>query len=885
MDYRLPTDVVPKQYDLTIQTDLENAKFDGVVRTDLHAKRRTSTIVLHSVDLQLSDISLQVSGRKDTLRASESATDSLVGLGIIVFPEALPAGSDARLTITFRGKLTSSLRGYYTSCGGKDHHDGKEVYSLTQFQPTSARRAFPCWDEPALKATFTMTMLSKVDSVNLSNMAAISENSCNTHDAFEDDPWLAMKARTLNDLSQWKITRFETTPPISTYLVAYANGPFKYLERSYTSPLSGEVRPLRIYTTEDIIWQGQYALDIAQKVMPLYEEVFDVEYPLPKLDFLASSNFDLGAMENWGLITGKTTCFLDNPKANDVRHQLYVACTTSHEVSHMWFGDITTMKWWDMLYLNEVRAFPEWRLDAQFLGWNYYPARALDAKLSSHPVEVECPDENKIIQMFDDLSYNKAAAVLRMLSTYVGEKIFLKGVSVYLKKHKFKSTVTSDLWEGIQSVTNRDIAGMMRDWIEKMGYPVVSVVEKEGGIQVRQDRYLETGPAEPEDNETIWTIPLNLLTVRARGTSQIDHTVLLDSRERFIRLDTSKPFKVNAGTKGFYVVQYSPDRLVQLGRQAVARDSPFTLQDRVGLVRDAFALGGSGHSSVSSALGLVDALRTTEEYLVWNAIAAGLSNIAWTWWEHPEVVNPLNAFRRSLFVPIAKKLGFAHLPCDTPDDQLMRIKAIEEAAEAGDPWAVGEMKVRFAHFLETGDESRIASDLANVTYRIAVQEGGKREWDFLKRLASSTANPAQALAAHTALGATRDMGLAEATFRYATTEARDQDVLTFLKTLQRNVATRRWLGEKVMVNFGKLEKKYAGTFTFNNLLDAAFGGLSSMEDHKRVADFFERRDKKAYDLQLQQTLDTIKFSAGWIERSTEEIKRWLEEHLPRRDFA
>ncbi|KAL7281141.1 hypothetical protein ACG7TL_004449 [Trametes sanguinea] len=815
---RLPTDVVPNHYDLTVHTDLENAMFDGIMRIRLHVKRRTSTIVLNSVDLQLSDISLQVSGRKDTLKASESVVDSLVGRGIIVFPEALPAGSEARLAITFGGKLTSSLRGYYTSFGGKD---GKEVYSLTQFQPTSARRAFPCWDEPALKATFSMTMLSKVGSVNLSNMAAISEKACDTDDAFEDDPWLAMKAGTLDDLSQWKITRFETTPPISTYLVAYANGPFKYLERSYTSPLSGKVRPLRIYATEDIIWQGQYALDIAQKVMPLYEQVFDVEYPLPKLDFLA------------GLIMGKTTCFLDNPEAKDV-------------------GEIMIL----------VRAFPEWRLDAQFLGWNYYPARALDAKLSSHPVEVECPDENKIIQMFDDLSYNKAAAVLRMLSTYVGEKIFLKGVSVYLKKHKFKNTVTSDLWEGIQSVT-------------------ISVVEKEGGIQVRQDRYLETGPAEPEDNETIWTIPLNLLTVRARGTSQIDHTVLLDSRERFIRLDTSKPFKVNAGTKGFYVVQYSPDRLVQLGRQAVARDSPFTLQDRVGLVRDAFALGGSGHSSVSSALGLVDALRTTEEYLVWNAIAAGLSNIAWTWWEHPEVVNPLNAFRRSLFVPIAKKLGFAHLPCDTPDDQLMRIKAIEEAAEARDPWAVGEMKARFAHFLKTGDESRIASDLANVTYRIAVQEGGRREWEFLERLASSTANPSQALAAYAALGATRDMGLAEATFRYATTEARDQDVLTFLKALQRNVATRRWLAEKVMHSFGQLEKKYAGTFTFNKLLDAAFGGLASMEDHKRVADFFKGKDTKAYDLQLQQTLDTIKFSAGWIERSTEEIKRWLEEHLPR----
>ncbi|KAJ2992947.1 hypothetical protein NUW54_g7816 [Trametes sanguinea] len=487
---RLPTDVVPSHYDLTIHTDLENATFNG----------------------RLSDISLQVADRQDTCMALESASDSLADRGIIVFPEELPEDSDARLTINFKGRLTRSLRGYYMAVGGKD---GKVVYSLTQFQPTSARRAFPCWDEPALKATFTITMLSKVDSVNLSNMMVKSEKACNTPDALKDDPWLTMKAGTLDDQSQWKITRFETTPPISTYLVAYANGPFKYLESSYKSPLSGKVRPLRIYAMDDIIGQGHYTLEIAQKVMPLYEDVFDVEYPLPKLDFLTSSNFDLGSIfviyqlsdvsliplaRTQGLITGKTTCFLDNPNTNDVRHQLYVACTTSHEISHMWFGDITTMEWWDMLYLNEGfatlvgeimildRAFPDWRLDAQFLGWNYYPARALDAKLSSHPIEVDCPDESKIIQvgslhrtqthftrhsdilatqLFDDLSYNKAAAVLRMLSTYVGEEMFLKGVSLYLKKHKYKNTVTSHLWEAIQSVTNRDIAGMMDNWIKK----------------------------------------------------------------------------------------------------------------------------------------------------------------------------------------------------------------------------------------------------------------------------------------------------------------------------------------------------------------------------------------------------------------------------------
>ncbi|CDO74266.1 hypothetical protein BN946_scf184643.g6 [Trametes cinnabarina] len=878
VDYRLPRDVVPTHYDLTVHTDLDNAKFNGFVEIEL---------TFNTLDLILDDISLRLRGRERAFPPINREFDLTAQRGIVTFPEPLAAGSDARLTITFSGELTSSLSGYYRSTGGAD---GKTVYSLTQFQPTAARRAFPCWDEPALKATFAITMLSRAGSVNLSNMPAQSEKNCDAHDSFEQGSWIAKRIAGLEDPSQWKVTQFETTPPVSTYLVAYANGPFEYLESAYKSPLSGIVRPLRIYATADNIWQGQYALEIVQRVMPLYEEVFDLEYPLPKLDILASNDFDLGGMENWGLIMGRTSCFLDDPNSDNIRNKQYVASMASHEVAHMWFGDITTMKWWDNLYLNEGvyfpyrsmelalmlmsdrfrdtgQLFPEWRLDAAFLGSEFYPAHALDAKLSSHPIEVECPDANKIIQIFDNLSYSKAASVLRMLANYVGEKMFLKGVSTYLKKHKYKNTVTSDLWEGIQSVTHKDISGMMDNWVKKASDS--SRLARAALMPVADPR----GPP-------VRMIPLSILAVREDGFFKIDSNALLTKRETFISLDTSKPFKLNAGTTGFYVVQYSADRLVQLGKQAASPDSPFTLQDRIGLVRDAFALGSSGHSTVSSALGLVDALRTTEELdLVWDAIAVSLSTIASTWWEHPEVAVPLDAFRRSMFVPVAKKLGFERLPSDTPDDQPLRAKAIEQAAEAGDSWVIGELKARFAQLLETGDDSRIPSELIGIAYRIAVQEGGKREWDFLKSIAARASSPAHALAAISALGATRDMQLAEATFEYATTEARNQNIIYIFRSLQRNAPMRRWLAGKVMGMFDELERQFTGTFTFSRLLDAAFGGLTSEDDHQKIVAFFKNKDTAAYDLQLRQTLDTIKSNARWIQRSTGDVQGWLEEHV------
>ncbi|KAI0633686.1 peptidase family M1-domain-containing protein [Trametes polyzona] len=494
-DYRLPTDVTPKHYDLTVWTDLVQSKFEGTVQAILNIAKQTSKIALNTLDLDLTDVVIypDATNVQGGLRAMDTHLDRVSQRGTFTFPSPLTAGTEARLSIAFSGKLTSNLSGYYRSAGGAD---GKTVYSLTQFQPTSARKAFPCWDEPALKATFSITMASRVGSgVNLSNMPAISEQIYSP-DAMEANSWLSKKLGAVDNPRDWKITRFETTPPISTYLVAYANGPFEYLEAAYNSPLSGMTRPLRIYATADLIAQGQYALDIMQKIMPVYEELFDLEYPLPKLDILVSSDLDLGGMENWGLITGRTAGFLLDPNTNNPHVKHSVASMVSHEVAHMWFGDITTMKWWDNLYLNEGfatlvgekiildrlyfvpetdlilekahrcdRIFPEWQLDATFLGDNLYPALTLDAKLSSHPIEVECPDANKIIQanfrqplvlqsgfgqvlnLFSITLYGSLmrSVVLRMLVAYIGEGQFLRGVSIYLKKHKYKNTVTKDL--------------------------------------------------------------------------------------------------------------------------------------------------------------------------------------------------------------------------------------------------------------------------------------------------------------------------------------------------------------------------------------------------------------------------------------------------------
>ncbi|RPD63715.1 hypothetical protein L227DRAFT_496652 [Lentinus tigrinus ALCF2SS1-6] len=871
-DYRLPTDVIPTHYDLKVWTDLENLKFDGVVDIYLKVNKEASKIVLNSLELDLDEVSLH-SGAPEAIQTPSSVDfDPVQQRVIFTFANALPADSTARLSISFKADITGHMMGYYKSTGGAD---GKTIYALTQFQPTAARRAFPCWDEPAAKATFAVTMISRKNTVNLNNMPVDTEGSYDPV-TVEQGSWLERKFASLADASEWKITRFLTTPPMSTYLIAYANGPFEFVEGSYTSPLSGKVRRLRFYVTADCIPHAQFALTTMEKVMPVYEKMFDLEYPLPKLDLLAASDFDLGGMENWGLIVGRTQYLLHDPNSNDIQNEQSVASMVGHEVAHMWFGDITTMEWWDNLYLNEGFATLVSSLSTYCIAtiqFNF-SARSLDAKLSSHPIEVECPDASKILQIFDALSYAKAGSVLRMLSSYVGEELFLKGVSLYLKKHLYKNTVTKDLWEGIQSATGLDIPKMMDNWIKQMGYPVITVTEKEGGIHVRQDRFLETGPADPKDNETIWAIPLSLSTGSEDGKNK---DVLLDEREKFIPLDTSKPFKLNSDTTGFYAVKYSAERLAKLGKQATSPNSPFSLSDRIGLVWDAFALTKAGYTPLSSALGLVDSFNGETEYFVWNTIATNLSAIASTWYEHPRVLGLLNSFQKDLFVPVVKRLGFEPSPSDTPNEKQLRKEAIEQAAGAGDTGTIEELKSRFAHFLETGDESKIPTDIARVTYRIAVQEGGKREWERVKALAVQPKTPAQGMAAMLALGATQDLTLAEATFQFMAGEARDQDVLFIARGLQNNFKTRKFLARRTKEEFDRLEKKYSGTFSMVRWIERSFQLLSSEEDYQETVAFFKDRDTSQYDMTLKQTLDNIRARAAWIKRSTEELVQWLEQ--------
>ncbi|SNX84196.1 probable AAP1 - alanine/arginine aminopeptidase [Melanopsichium pennsylvanicum] len=914
--FRLPRNVVPTHYDITLKSDLEALRFSGTATIDLDVLEDTKEIVFNAA------AKLHLSKSLVLSQALKTDSKSVVALDIDTkheratakLPNVLPKGSKAQLVVAFASDIDNSMMGYYRSTW--EHEGNKGYYALTQFEPTAARRAIPTWDEPNLKATYTFRMIHRKETTALANMNVVSTKDISQ---VEQDKILRAAELGLDEASlsktqgktegttegstkvpstasnDWTLTEFATTPKVSTYLVAWANGPFVSLESSYTSPLTGKVIPMKVYTTPEYIHQAQYALDVKVKVLPEYERVFDVAYPLPKLDTLVASDFDAGAMENWGLITGRTSVYLYDDEKSGLQGQKRTASVQSHEVAHQWFGNIATLDWWDNLWLNEAfatlmgevvildRCFPEWESASEFINTHLDRALDLDGKRSSHPIEVPLQGENvedAINQVFDAISYSKGASVLRMLSNMIGEDVFLKGVSIYLKKHLYANAVTKDLWNGISESSGKDIASIMQNWILQQGFPVLTVAEEADGLRITQNRFLSTGDPAPEEDETLWYVPLMLKTIGKDGKVTVDRGAFLKSeREVKIPLENVQDttYKLNAETIGVYRVAYSPERLAKLGEEAAKEKSAFSLEDRVGLVSDAFTLASAGYGKTSGGLSLLKALRNDPTYLVNSASSLNIGTLSSAWWEQdPKVQNAIKKLRADIFGPTAKKLGFEFGPNDSPDLKQLRAVAISAAANGEDEWTLSEIKKRFDHTVATGDDSQIHPDLLRTVFSRAVEHGGEKEYEAVLAIYRKPQTPTHKIAAMLALGAPTEAKLLDRTVEFLySNEVKEQDFMYFFAALSGNPKGRRIIWEATKARWDVLSKRFAGNFSLSRLIEYSFSAFSSEKDAQDVEDFFKGKDTAKFSMGLSQGLDAVRSKARWVERDSKDVEEWL----------
>ena len=456
----LPDDVAPKRYDLTLKPDLERFTFDGSESVDVEVKTATRRIVVHATELEIHSAVLVrdgVSREPASIEANEE--EETVAF---VFGETLEPGP-ARLAIEFTGQLNDKMHGFYR---GVYHQDGeKRIMAVTQFEATDARRAFPCWDEPAQKAVFAVTLVVPEDRVAVSNMPPSEVET--------GDDGL-------------KTVRFADTPVMSTYLLAFIVGEFDYVETETKEGVT-----VRVYTPVGRREQGRFALDVAARTLSFFHEYFDIAYPLPKMDLLAIPDFAAGAMENWGAVTYRETAILVDPEESSAGTRQRVAIIVAHELAHQWFGNLVTMEWWTHLWLNEGFAswieflavdhlFPEWDMWTQFVYSDFGRALSLDGLKSSHPIEIEVRDPKQISEIFDGISYSKGASVIRMLAAYLGADTFRSGLQRYLERHQYANATTEDLWQALAEESGKPVKQIMDTWTKQTGYPLLSVDASRG---------------------------------------------------------------------------------------------------------------------------------------------------------------------------------------------------------------------------------------------------------------------------------------------------------------------------------------------------------------------------------------------------------------------
>ena len=507
------------------------------------------------------------------------------------------------------------MAGFYRS-SYKDPDGSTKYIATTQMEATDARRAFPCFDEPALKATYTITLIADEGLTCLSNMDVASEKIVGSKITG----------------GKRKAVTFNKTPLMSTYLLAFIVGELRCIETSNFRV------PIRVFATPaSNVEHGRFSLELAAKTLDFYEKTFDSKFPLPKMDMVAIPDFAAGAMENWGLITYRVVDLLLDEKATGAATKQRIAEVVQHELAHQWFGNLVTMDFWDGLWLNEGFAtwmswyscntfYPEWKVWQGYVTDTLQGALSLDSLRSSHPIEVPVKRADEVNQIFDAISYSKGSCVLRMISKYLGEETFMEGIRRYLKKHAYGNTQTGDLWAALQDASGKPVEKVMDIWTKNVGYPVVSVTEDQSSnsIHVKQNRFLRTGDVKPEEDKTLFPVFLGL-----RTKDGVDDELTLSGREHDFKVPNLDFFKLNADHAGIYRTSYSPARLEKLGQ--AAKEGLLTVEDRAGMIADAGALAASGYGKTSGILSLLKSFNNESDFVVWDEILARISNLRSTW--------------------------------------------------------------------------------------------------------------------------------------------------------------------------------------------------------------------------------------------------------------
>lgn len=843
---KLPKAVVPIHYAIELRPDIANLALPGVEIVDIEVRAPTARLTLNAVNTTFASVTVD----GDAARA-DVALDTRAETATFTFAQPLGVGPH-KLRIEFAAQINKFDRGFFFVDYPTDN--GVKRLLTSKLEPSDARRIFPCWDEPAFKASFALTVTVPRNFLAVGNMPVVSE---------------APLAPNL------KRVAFAPTPKMSTYLFVLTVGE---LER-ITAEVDGVT--VGVVATAGKAAKGQFALDSGVKLLSWFNDYFGVKYPLPKLDLIAVPGGFGGAMENWGGITFFESRLLFDPVTNADSARRGIFGIIAHEMAHQWFGDLVTMAWWDNLWLNEGFAtwmatkaseqfYPQWQSWLNGYAQKQF-AMALDARRTSHPIQQPIADESEANVVFDAITYNKGQALIRMLENYLGETAFRDGIRAYMAAHAYSNSTTADLWQALESVAHKPVTGIAASFTEQDGVPLImaetSCSGDEQRLSLRQDRFVIAPPragaaALPPRN---WQVPV---AVGPLGGRQSPDVVLLQGSNEIPARSCGEPIKVNLGDIGYYRVEYGP-----VSRAALAKSLPqMSAADRVNFLSDGWAMVAAGRAAPPSYLALVETVAADDRRPVWDQVIAVLSTLNRLARDRAER-SAIQRYARAKLRPVFDRLGWEGSGSGDDDDTLLRASLISSLGDFGDEEIITEAKRRFAGFLQ--DPKSLAPSLRDAVTHIVGITADRDAYDTLLALARKSTVTNERLRYYFAAASARDASLARATLALALT---DEVPGTIVNGLINSVASS---GEQRDLAWDFLQKNYDTLFAkqgpqFRDQFIANFMTNFSDEGHAaELAAFAPVQATSGGRMMTARATETIAISADLKARALPAVDDWI----------
>ena len=854
--FQLPESAFPTQYNLVITPDLQKATFHVKESINITVLTPTKTLTLNAIELEIQSASIETT-ENPSLSATNITYNSTQEIVSFEFDQTIPTGS-AILHIECTGILNDRLHGFYRS-SYLNEQSQETFMAATQFEPTDARRAFPCWDEPSIKATFGVTLIIASDLTAVSNTLVEQEKKITS----------ALKSLT-----------FKPTPKMSTYLLAFIVGDLESIE---TKTKDGTL--IRIFATRGKIAQGQFALDVSKKLLDYFNEYFQIPYPLEKLDHLAIPDFAAGAMENWGAITYREVALLfDKDKSSPATKQR-ITEIVAHEMAHMWFGDLVTMEWWNDLWLNESFAswmaikamdhlYPEWEMWTQFIVMDVNAGMGLDGLENSHPIEQEVKDPTEINQLFDAISYSKGASIIRMLEQFIGAEIFQKGLYDYLSNHTYSNAKGVDLWTAMEQASGKPIVSMMNSWIKQSGYPVVdlsiSCTDKQQAILLKQHRFLFSGS---QNDQTLWEIPITVLT----NTNENQSTIMSTRSASFVipNSDDKNPtawVKLNRNHTGFYRTAYTPDDLLRFKEKIYSKELPAV--DRLGIVTDAYALSRARMLPIKYFLELTQSFQNESDYGVWADILGSLRSIQSLISDKP-YIEDYKTLCRNLVSNIVENLGWDPVAAESHLQSMLRSTVLDASGAFGNKSVLNEASERFNSAVNNPDS--LAPEIKGCVYTLAARNGSSTTYNTMHAMAQKQVFQEERLRLYYSLTRFPQIESIQQTLNLSLSdEVRSQDTVSLIAQTSGNPQKGLGLTWQFMKeNWQELDRRYGqGGFAMMNLVSIA-GRFTTKEDRNDVESFFQKNPVPSATRTIQQVLERIDLNIAWIKYNDKALEDWL----------